>query len=63
MKVRIKSFNGELIDGFSIDREYEIKGFHEFLCGGWVLNDNGSKCFISLKNSRYLNGGSWEIIE
>ncbi len=63
MKIKIKTFNGELPDYLVEDKSYE-------LMEGYIINDDifakvemGMVIPIhsSLKNCRHLNGGTWEI--
>lgn len=62
MKVKIKSFNGELPSYLTADKVYEIEGIdHEgiyFICTGQL-----EYTWVTLNNCPHLNGGSWEIVE
>ena len=62
MKVKIKSFNGELPSCFSEGVEYVVDNTAGF-DGGWVFGDDGRYHFILINDCSYLNGGSWEIVE
>ena len=62
MKVKVKSFNGELPEYLIEDKEYEI----EFIMLDSVFittdfDDHEYVC-ITLNNCKHLNGGDWEII-
>ena len=61
MKVKIKSFNGELPDYLTEDKEYEFKKLKEYC--GLVKVDNGLEYFTYLNGSCHLNGGSWEVVD
>ena len=62
MKIRIKSFNGELAEYLTEGSEYDA-----FLCdnvrGAIFTNYFGNKAYCSLDNSCHLGGGSWEIVD
>lgn len=65
MKVRIKSFNGELPDYLTFSKEYDVvetntfpKDFHT----QYIKDDLLRLITIKLNNSNHLNGGSWEIV-
>ena len=63
MKVKIKSFNGELPDYLTLGKEYEVVSF--LLDGGncpRIVNDDGFKLILCLYSCDYLNGGSWEVV-
>ena len=61
MKVKIKSFNGELPDYLTVGKEYEVKNFN----GSSVLieSDHGELIFTEINGTSHLNGGSWEVVE
>lgn len=62
MKVKIKSFNGELPSYLTVDKEYSVY-MHDSewgiinLGGGHIIRIN------CLKYCNHLNGGSWEVVE
>ena len=60
MKVKIKSFNGELPSYLTIGKEYDC-----FVNFGDISfeNDYGGQTYIDLENCRHLKGGSWEVVE
>ena len=61
MKVKIKSFNGELPDYFMIDKVYEAthRSEHTF----FLDDDEGYRLLCLYNNCPNLNGGSWEVVE
>lgn len=61
MKVKIKSFNGELPDYLTAGKKYEFKKLKEYC--GLVTVDNGLEYFTYLNGSCHLNGGDWEVLE
>lgn len=63
MKVKIKSFNGELPSCFSEGVEYDLNKPVDDLDGGWVFGDDGVDHYILINGCSYLNGGSWEVVE
>ena len=60
MKVKIKSFNGELPEYFTIDKVYEAK--HRSELTFLVEDDEGCLWTCLFDNCPNLNGGSWEIV-
>lgn len=61
MKVKIKSFNGELPSYLTVGKEYHISGCSD---KSKIIYDNDNqRTFICIECCRHLNGGSWEIIE
>ena len=63
MKVKIKSFNGELPSCFSEGVEYVVCSTVIDLDGCWVFGDDGEEHYILINGCSYLNGGSWEIVK
>jgi hypothetical protein len=63
MKVRIKSFNGELPDYLTLWKEYEV--FTTSDMWSYVIKNDINKNLIifNFKKCKHLNGGSWEIVE
>jgi hypothetical protein len=64
MKVKIKSFNGELPSYLTEGKEYYLWHTSDMWTRG-ILADNGHNIVLStdLNNCWHLNGGSWEILE
>ena len=63
MKVKIKSFNGELPSYLTLGKEYEVVSF--LLDGGnfpRIVNDDGFRLILRLYCCSHLNGGSWELV-
>lgn len=64
MKVKIKSFNGELPSYLSADKTYEVVRPMNYLGIAQIYTDDGYLCDVQLlSESMRLNGGSWEIVE
>jgi len=70
MKVKIKSFNGELPSYLTVGKEYD---FDEEINikdnrSGYIKpddfdGDEDDHIFIWIDSCEYLNGGSWEVVE
>lgn len=61
MKVKIKSFNGELPSFLTLGNEYRVCGRS---CGALMIYDDCcDRVFITLDNCPVIGGGSWEIVE
>lgn len=60
MKIKIKSFNGELPSYLTVGRVYRVSGRGDNV--KVIYDDNNSRTFISLDCCRHLNGGSWEVV-
>lgn len=61
MKVKIKSFNGDLPDYLTLDKlckVEEVLDVHLFS----VDDDNGDTMIIFTEGCGFLNGGSWEVV-
>jgi hypothetical protein len=61
MKVKIKSFNGELPDYLTAGKEYPLDAVDAYY-GGYIHDDNGKRLFIVIEDCASLNGGSWEVV-
>lgn len=61
MKVKIKSYYGELPEYLTFGKVYEFQNLTSYC--GLVIVDNGGDYFTYLKGSAHLGGGSWEIVE
>lgn len=61
MKIRIKTYNGELPSYLTVGKVYECESSQNGL-GVTFINDNGDSSYASLEGSCHLNGGSWEVI-
>ena len=62
MKVKIKSFNGELPDYLTVGKEYTFT-ISDSGNGGTFVNDYGDETYTNLECSCHLNDGSWEIVK
>ena len=64
MKVKIKSFNGELPEYLTLGKEYKVVTPMNYLGLAQIYTDDGFLCDIQLlRKSNRLNGGYWELIE
>ena len=63
MKIRIKTYNGELPSYLSVDKSYEVVTPMNYLGLAQIYTDDGFLCDVQLlSESRRLNGGSWEVV-
>ena len=62
MKVKIKSFNGELPSYLTVGKVYKVV---DSFCDSifMIQNDINSISHIRFNYCQHLNGGSWEIVE
>ena len=61
MKIRIKTYNGELPSYLAEGKVYEVIWLNYF--GDPVIDrDSGGYLAISIVNCISLNGGSWEVV-
>ena len=63
MKVKIKSFNGELPSYLTLCKEYKVEEFGDEGFGCYIVDDDGVEIFTVIDNTNHLNGGSWEIVK
>ena len=61
VKVKIKSFNGNLPDYLTLGKWYNIKMIKDYC--GYIVDDEGEEIFTFINNSYHLGGGSWEIVD
>ena len=61
MKVKIKSFNGELPEYLTQSKVYDANQRSEFTF--FIEDDEGCIWMCIFNNCPNLNGGSWEIVE
>ena len=61
MKVKIKSFNGELPDYLTLGKVYEFDSWSDDNDGS-IQDDLGMGLYIFLDCCDFLNGGSWEVV-
>lgn len=60
MKIKIKTYNGELPSYLTVGKVYEVWGDD-----GWysqIFDDENDMCQISMDNCDRLNGGEWEVV-
>jgi zona occludens toxin (predicted ATPase) len=62
MKVKIKTYNGELPSYLTVGKVYEVVA-PTSNNGVRIITDDGAFLSTEINNSPTLNGGSWEIIE
>ncbi|MED6004926.1 MULTISPECIES: hypothetical protein [Enterobacteriaceae] len=60
MNIKIKTFNGELPNYLTLDKEYEVISL--LSRGAIFLDDDGNERMTLFKRSEHLNGGEWELI-
>ena len=64
MKIRIKTYNGELPSYLTVGKVYEVDCFYEnnqkYPC---IYADNKHHIVLEIHKCWHLNGGSWEIVE
>lgn len=64
MKIRIKSYNGDLPYYLTVGKVYEVVTPMNYLGIAQIYSDFGFLCDVQLlSESRRLNGGSWEVVE
>lgn len=61
MKIKIKSFNGELPSYLTVGKEY----FATVSMGVFIemVDDEGEEIACLINHCLHLNGGSWEVVE
>ena len=63
MKVKIKSFNGELPSYLTVGKEYEVVNWYGVaIKNPMIIDDLGDEIAIVVSKSSHLNGGSWEVV-
>ena len=60
MKIKIKSFNGELPSYLTIGKVYKASRLSNDLFG--FRSDDGRSMIATFKQSAHLNSGSWEVV-
>ena len=65
MKIRIKTYNGELPSYLTVGKVYEVVeveylGFADLFT---IYDDEDVLRIVNKDNCDYLNGGSWEVME
>ena len=61
MKIRIKTYNGELPSYLTEGKVYEVE-IREF-SKKYIRDDVGYPLIINHENCNHLNGGSWEVCD
>ena len=61
MKIKIKSFNGDLPDYLTLGKVYEFDSWSDYNDGS-IQDDLGMGLYIFLDCCAFLNGGSWEVV-
>ena len=59
MKIRIKTYNGELPSYLTVGKVYQVFFNHEITM---IETDDKYVAYIDIGKCRYLNGGSWEVV-
>ena len=60
MKIKIKTYNGELPSYLTVGKVYEVEiSWFNRKC---IMDDTGYSLSFNIENCNHLNGGSWEII-
>ena len=62
MKIKIKSFNGDLPDYLTLGKVYEFVRLSDD-DDGLIHDDLGMGLYIFLDCCDFLNGGSWEVVD
>ena len=63
MKIKIKSYNGELPNYLTLDKEYEVLECDDDVDGFSIVDDQGAIIYTLRTSIRHLDGGEWEIVE
>lgn len=63
MKIRIKTYNGELPSYLTVGKVYEVIKPETNEDVGTIINDNGYEITLIMEGTSHLNGGSWEIVD
>ena len=62
MKIKIKSFNGELPSYLSVNNEYEIEHIDKDGSYHIYIRSIDDYACIKMENCKHLSGGSWEVV-
>lgn len=64
MKIKIKSFNGELPDYLTADKVYRVFSNCEF-SPEFIYDDTGTgaRVYFLIDCCPHLNSGSWEVVD
>lgn len=61
MKIRIKTYNGELPSYLTGNKEYEASGNPNITMQ--IKTDISDTITVNMRESAFLNGGSWEVVD
>ena len=61
MKIRIKTYSGELPSYLTVGKVYEVVDSGAGLFD--ILDDNGELIIVDLTKDTHLNKGEWEVVE
>lgn len=61
MKIRIKTYNGELPSYLTVGKVYILDNILDLESGN-IWNDEENTIFIVIDYCHHLNGGSWEVV-
>ena len=61
MKIRIKTYNGELPSYLTLGKVYDFKEWGLGI-GGLIKTDDNYEIHVQMLNCDDLNGGSWEVV-
>ena len=61
MKIRIKTYNGELPSYLTVGKVYEV--ITPLLNGVRIISNDGMYLSTTINNSPTLSGGSWEVCD
>ena len=62
MKIKIKSYYGELPEYLTLGKVYEFDKWSDDNDGG-IQDDIGIGLYIFLDECDFLGGGSWEVVD
>lgn len=60
MKIKIRSFNGELPSYLTVGKVYDASGHPNVTMQ--IQTDVGDTITVNMRESAFLNGGSWEVV-
>ena len=63
MKIKIKSFNGDLPDYLTVGKVYEVIKPETNEDVGTIISDDGYEITLIMEGTSHLNGGSWEVVD
>lgn len=61
MKIKIKTYNGELPSYLTVGKVYHVSGRDGAAL--LIYDDNNLRTLICLNWCMHLNGGSWEVVD